>query len=166
VASETSSRSRTCTTPIKMVIIIINHFCLDRFREISGACWVGMVLPNPLTRFIQPLEVSGGSNRFIIRAVCASNGAIGGDLVGGEQRGRSLMSVICTDLVLYWPHTAPGSPWCSTPQLGTGRSTGLSTDMLGCREAPLAAPEKVLSITRKCVFKPSSGPYRGLQGLW
>jgi hypothetical protein len=34
-----------------VVIIIINHFCLDRFREISGACWVGMVLPNPLTRY-------------------------------------------------------------------------------------------------------------------
>ena len=24
-------------------------------------------------------------------------------LVSGEQRGRSLMSIICTNLVLYWP---------------------------------------------------------------
>ncbi len=30
------------------------------------------------------------------------------DLAGGEQRGRSLMSVICTNSVLYGPHMAPG----------------------------------------------------------
>jgi hypothetical protein len=42
-------------------------------------------------------------------------------LVSGEQRGRSLMSIICTNLVLYWPHTAledaTGDGWavmCST----------------------------------------------------
>ena len=41
-------------------------------------------------------------------------------------------------------------PWgCSRRWLGTGRATGLSTDILGCREAPLVEPEKVLSITRK-----------------
>ena len=70
-------------------------------------CWVRMSFPNPWradeTYSHWRLEVSGGSNvesnRFVISAVWAS---VGG-LVSGEQRGRSLMSIICTNLVLYWP---------------------------------------------------------------
>ena len=103
---------------------------------------------------------------FIIRAVWASNGAIGG--LATWRVVSNADGHLCRSYAPIWcsiGHIRPlVGPWgCTTPQLGTGRSTGLLTDILGCHEAPLAVPEKVPSITRKWVFKQSSGPCRGLQ---
>ena len=77
------------------------------------------------------------------------------DLAGGEERGQSLMSVICTDSVLYWPYTAPG------------RSLGVQQTMVGHWALfwALNGHARVLARYRKrALVSPRSGLPRVLQG--
>jgi len=78
-----------------------SHFV--RYMARTGSGWSSLT-PRPV---MQTLQVSWGSNMFVMRAVWASNGSV--DYRRDNfRRIRSRMLDICTNPVLYGPHMAPG----------------------------------------------------------
>jgi hypothetical protein len=103
----------------------------EPFREMYGAYWVGMVLPNPLTSHAGITGVMGVEHVRYEGRLGVKRRASVDYRRDNCRRIRSRMPVICTNSVLYGPHMAPGrSLGVYRTMVGQLVLYGLSTDML------------------------------------